>query len=127
MRLAEWLFSLPGVVEEPSRISVPGARAAVLTGDRDVHGPRKAFFVGREFAHLHPAPDFSLHLHLPEPLAEEAVAAGWAELHPLVVAGEVAPTRVMIFAPRDDQELGVVWRFIEMSHSFAMQGQTETT
>ena len=48
------------VVEEPSGISVPGARALVLAPG-EPSGPPEAFLTGREFAHLHPAPDHSLH------------------------------------------------------------------
>jgi hypothetical protein len=122
VRLADRLFALEGVVEEPSRISVPGARGAFLSPSADVRGPAAAFFVTTEFVHLHPEPDLSLHLHLPESLAEEATAAGWAELHPLVVAGQVPATRVMIFAPRDDHEVEIVWRLVQASYSFALVG-----
>jgi hypothetical protein len=69
--LARRIFALPGVVEEPSRISVPGARALVLATDVAA-GPPEAFLIGREFAHLHPAPDHSLHAMLPVQAAEEA-------------------------------------------------------
>src|SRR5687767_2504102 len=62
--LARRVFALPGVVEQPSGISVPGARALTLAaGERA--GPPEAFLIGREFAHLHPSPDFSLHAMLP--------------------------------------------------------------
>ena len=40
--LARRLFSLPGVVEEPSRISVPGARALVLAPDEPTGPPRRS-------------------------------------------------------------------------------------
>jgi hypothetical protein len=119
-RLAERLFSLDGVFEEPSRISVPGARGAFLDDRHETLGPPEAFFIDREFAHLHPDPDYSLHLHLPAQAAEQAVAAGWAELHPLVARGSILPTRVMIFAPRDDDELEVVWGFVEASYAYAL-------
>jgi hypothetical protein len=62
--LARRVFALPGVVEEPSRISVPGARALVLAPG-EATGPPEAFLIDREFAHLHPAPDHSLHAMLP--------------------------------------------------------------
>jgi hypothetical protein len=75
--------------------------------------------IDREFAHLHPHPDLSLHLTLPEELGEEAVAAGWAELHPVARAGQIPPTAFMIFAPRDDDELDTVTGLVERSHEFA--------
>src|SRR4051794_7310221 len=68
--LARRVFGLPGVVEEPSRISVPGARALVLAPGEPT-GPPEAFLIGREFAHLHPAPDHSLHAMLPAETATE--------------------------------------------------------
>ena len=82
-------------------------------------GPTDAFLVGREFAHFHLGPDFSMHIALPEALAAAAVAAGWGEPHYLVAAGQLPPTIVMIFAPRDDTELDVVWQLIESSYRFA--------
>jgi hypothetical protein len=42
---------------------------------------------GREFAHLHPAPDYSLHAMLPTETATDAVEAGWAEPHPVALRG----------------------------------------
>jgi hypothetical protein len=116
--LARRVFALPGVVEEPSRISVPGARALVLAGDEPM-GPPEAFLTGREFAHLHPDPDHSLHAMLPTETVEEAVAAGWAEPHPAALRGLIAPTAVMIYAPRDEAELDVVEALVRASHAFA--------
>src|SRR5919206_3736694 len=105
--LARRIFALPGVVEEPSRISVPGARALVLATDVAA-GPPEAFLIGREFAHLHPAPDHSLHAMLPVEAAEEAVAAGWAEPHPVARMGLIPPPAVMLYPPRDEAELDVI-------------------
>jgi hypothetical protein len=116
--LAERVFALPGVVEEPSRISVPGARALVLAPGEAV-GPPEAFLIDREFAHLHPAPDHSLHAMLPTDTAEEAVAAGWAEPHPVALRGLIPPTAVMLYAPRDETELAVIEGLVRASHAFA--------
>ena len=116
--LARRVFALPGVVEEPSRISVPGARALVLApGERA--GPPEAFLIDREFAHLHPAPDHSLHAMLPREMAAEAVAARWAEPHPVALRGLIPPTAVMLYAPRDEDELDVVETLVRASHAFA--------
>jgi luciferase-like monooxygenase len=116
--LASRVFSLPGVVEEPSRISVPGARALVLAPGEPT-GPPEAFLIDREFAHLHPAPDHSLHAMLPTDTVTEAVAAGWAEPHPVALRGLIPPTAVMLYAPRDESELAVIERLIRASHAFA--------
>lgn len=114
--LAAAVFDLPGVVERPSGISVPGARALWLT---DADGPPEAFMVGHEFAHLHPDPDQSLHMMLPPALAEEAIDAGWAEQHPVARRGLIPPNAVMVYAPRDDTEREVVEGLVRASHAFA--------
>ena len=116
--LARRVFALPGVVEQPSRISVPGARALTLAeGERT--GPPEAFLIEREFAHLHPDPDRSLHAMLPPEIVAEAVEAGWAEPHPVARMGLIPDTAVMLYAPRDEAELGVIERLVEASHGFA--------
>ena len=113
-RLAGRLFSLPGVVEAPSMVSVPGARALLL-----IDGPvnPRATMAGREFAHLHPLPDGSLHVSLPPARAREAIEAGWAELHPL--AGLFHSGLVMLYAPRDDEETDVVLTLVRDALAFA--------
>jgi hypothetical protein len=116
--LARRVFALPGVVEEPSRISVPGARALVLAPGEAI-GPPEAFLIDREFAHLHPAPDHSLHAMLPVDVVTEAVATGWAEPHPVALRGLIPPTAVMLYAPRDEAELDVIERLVGASHAFA--------
>lgn len=113
-RLAARLFALPGVVERPSAISVPGARALTLPQSR----PRlQLFLVGTEFAHLHPAPDLSLHTVLPRELVAEAIGAGWAEPHPIARRGLIPDTVVMLYAPREETELEVVAGLIAAAHA----------
>jgi hypothetical protein len=107
-----------GVEEQPTEIRVvPGARALRLAADVEA-GPAEAFISGREFAHLHALPDSSLHMVLPEPLATEAIEAGWGELHPL--AGSAVPaTTLLVYAPRDPDEIDVVLHLLERSYEFA--------
>ena len=116
--LADQLFALPGVREEPSAISVPGARALWLEPN-DARGPREAFLVGREFAHLHPAPEGSLHAALPPSLAADAIARGWAEVHPVARLGLIPGNVVMLYAPRDEGEVSVVLDLVRAALSFA--------
>jgi hypothetical protein len=115
--LATIVFALPGVVERPSAISVPGARALWLA--EGAEGPPEAFMVGNEFAHLHPAPDQSLHMMLPPGLAVEAIEAGWAEQHPVARRGLIPANAVMVYAPRDDAERTVVEELVRAAHAFA--------
>ena len=116
--LARRLFALPGVVEQPSQISGPGARALTLAAGEPV-GPPEAFLIAREFAHLHPAPDHSLHAMLPLDFAQEAIDAGWAEPHPVARRGLIPATAVMLYAPRDAAEVDVVAALVRASHAFA--------
>lgn len=116
--LAEALFALPDVREAPSAVSVPGARALWLAPPA-ARGPHQAFLVGTEFAHLHPAPDWSLHAALPPALAQEAVASGWAEEHPMARLGVVPSNVVMLYAPRDQDEARVVLELVRAGHAFA--------
>jgi hypothetical protein len=119
--LARRIFALPGVVEQPSRISVPGARALTLAPGEPA-GPPEAFLIDREFAHLHPEPDRSLHAMLPPDTAAAAIEAGWAEVHPVARMGLIPPTAVMLFAPRDEAELDVIESLVRASHEFARPG-----
>jgi hypothetical protein len=109
--LARRALELPGVSEADSQVSVPGARAFVLD-EASARGPRKAFQVGHEFAHIHPSEDGSLHMTLPDQVAEAAYAAGWGEPHP--ISGTP-----LIFGPRDEPELEVVWGLLRSSYEYA--------
>lgn len=117
-RLAARVFALPGVTERPSRISVPGARALWLDEPPASARP-EAFMIGAEFAHLHPPPDLSLHVALPPDLASAAVAAGWGEPHPMAERGVVAPSVLMVYAPRDEAEVETVARLVKAAWRYA--------
>ena len=75
--------------------------------------------IGREFAHIHPMPDGSLHAALPPEVAEEAVEKGWAEQHPVARLGYIPENVVMIYAPRDEPELEIVLKLVEESRRYA--------
>jgi len=84
-----------------------------------VAGPREAFLIDREFSHLHPVPDSSLHLSLPPHVAEVAISAEWAEFHPLAGTDTLPSTIVMVYAPRDDAELEIVLGLVAHAWAFA--------
>ena len=117
-RLRAELARLPDVVWQPSGISVPGAEALCLASG-SAEGPPEAFMIGREFAHLHPAPDYSLHLMVPVEMADQLISAGWAEPHPVVLMGLLPRTAIMVYAPRDEEEVAVVARIVAASRAFA--------
>jgi hypothetical protein len=116
--LARRVFALPGVEERPSAISVPGARALWLREDLPT-GPQEAFVIGREFAHIHPVPDASLHAALPPEVAQEAISKGWAEKHPVARMGYIPQNVVMIYAPSDWQEIEVVAKLVVEAYRYA--------
>ncbi len=109
---------LAGVSTSQSAISVPDARGLKVKPALDT--PADAFLVPSvgEFAHHHPSHDGSLHLALPPELVADAVAKGWAVAHPL--AGiRLARGMVMVYGPRDENELHVVAAIVATSHAYA--------
>lgn len=109
--LFERIRALPGVSVGKSLVSVPGARAFHLD-DALARGPKDAFQRGREFAHIHPAHDGSLHVALPRDVYDEVLARGWGEPHP--ISGTM-----MIFGPRDAEELEIVFGIVRASYDYA--------
>ena len=109
--LFERARALPGVIVADSCVSVPGARAFHLDPGL-ARGPGDAFQCGTEFAHLHPPHDGSLHLTLPPGAYGEVRAKGWGEPHP--ISGTM-----MLFGPRDAEELEVAWQVLLRSYRFA--------
>lgn len=120
--LARRAFALPDVEERPSLVSVAGARALWLRADAPT-GPPEAFMVGREFAHIHPLPEASMHLALPPELAREAVAKGWAEQHPVARLGYIPDTILMVYGPRDADEVEVAWTLLRASYAYAREAR----
>jgi hypothetical protein len=112
--LADRALGLPGVQEAGSLVSVPGARAFVLDEEL-ANGPPEAFQAGQEFAHLHPEYDGSLHMTLAPEIAADAFEKGWGEPHPY-------SGTPLIFGPRNEQELEIVWGLLRASYEFASGG-----
>ena len=109
--------SLPGVLEGSNWVSTPGSRVFLLEPEY-AEGPSEAFLSGGEFAHLHP--DGSLHLTLPRELGDEVVVQGWGEVHIDTGTWRGSPIFMMIYAPRDEDELESVWSVFRMSYEFAL-------
>lgn len=108
------VYAMPGVENRPSVISVPGARALWLADDVEI-ARQGVILRGREFAHIHP--DASLHVTLPPERAREAIAAGWAEQHPIAEHLGIRGL-VLLFTPRSPQELDVVMQLIAESYDY---------
>jgi hypothetical protein len=114
-RLFNRAAALPDVWVAPSGISVPGARAFWLRPET-VRGSPAAFQVGTEFAHIHPAEDGSLHLKFPPHVAQLVFQQGWGMPHP-------RSGTPMVFGPRDEHELEVVWQLLLRSYAWAHDGR----
>jgi luciferase-like monooxygenase len=110
-------YALPDVEERQTIVSDPRARAMWLRDDVPI-GDRDAFFAGREFGHFHPW-DRSMHLVLPMGVARAAVEAGWAEVHPAVPLLGLPENRLMMYGPRDDAELEVVYGLLVEAYRYA--------
>jgi phospholipase/carboxylesterase len=104
------VFALQGVEERPGTVADPRESAIWLRDDLPA-GPADAFLGNREIGHFHPW-DHSLHIALPPELAEAAVAAGWAEVHPVAKAGMAPGHLVMLYGPRDDGQVEVLFQLI---------------
>ena len=119
--LTDWAFKLSNIKKKPSLVSVPGAIAMFMEDEHSCDGCN-AFMAGTEFAHFHPDPDYSLHLSLPKKDAETIINKGWGEWHPLIKRGILPPNIVMLYAPRNQEELEVARVILRCSYSFA-QGE----
>lgn len=116
--------SLPGTFVCPSLISLPGARGFALD-DSTPLPVDEAFLVQREFAHIHPPHDGSLHMVIPPELVLQVSERGWGEQHPVARMGLIPPTTMMIYGPRDRAELDVVWHLLQVCWSRA-RGDRQT-
>lgn len=115
--LNDWVFnSFDLVREEPTRISVPTSRAMWL--HESVEATPDAFMppVGsREFAHTHK--DGSMHLMLHGEDERIVMEAGWGELHPWHHRGV---REILVYAPRDKDELETVKTIVKASYDHVM-------
>jgi hypothetical protein len=116
-RLFAQSLGLTGVVVGPSHVSVPGTRAFHLPGCP--HPGAAGFMVEREFAHLHPPSDGSLHMSLPPAIVQAVIDNGWAEYHPLAGKYGLPTNIVMVYGPRDAAELEIVLDLVRASHAHA--------
>lgn len=108
---------LAGIVVQPTELSVPAM--ALVMDEALAEGQPEAFIRGREFTLIRT--DGSVHLPLMPEWGEQVLKTGWACIHPLVryMAGALPPQNLIVYAPRDEQELEVVWRIVQASYCFA--------
>lgn len=109
--------SWPGVEVDYSMRAPRGTIGFFL--DAPSGRPPSSFLLGLEFAHVHPGPDHSLHMVLPEPIRTEAIERGWVVPHHLAGTPGVSPYTVLAFAPRDETELSIVLDLVRSAWRFA--------
>ena len=113
-------FSLPGVKNRPTIVSLPGAHGMWLNDDLPLAHP-EVIVAGREFAHIHT--DGSLHAPLPFERALEVEEKKWGERHPWADERENLDGFVMLYTPLSECELDIVFQLIVESYNH-VTGQT---
>lgn len=108
-------FSLPGIEERPTVVSLPGAIGMWLDEDVTVAQPQ-TIVSGREFAHVHP--DGSLHAPLPFKRAVELEQKGWGERHPWADTRDGWEGFVMLFSATTPQQLTTLVRLVTESYNY---------
>ena len=117
-KLWDWAFStFEDVTEENTRISVPTTRAMWL--DPKVPVAHQDAFMpppgSREFCHMHL--DGSIHAVVANEVEDEIIRKNWGKRHPLYHSHGVK--EVIVYAPRDEDELDVLKSVIKMSYEYA--------
>ena len=113
---------LSGTFVAPSLISMPGSRGFVLD-DSTPTPVSEVFMIGREYAHIHPSYDGSLHMIVPPHLVRQVVERGWGEQHPVARMGLIPMNTLMVYGPRDPGELDLVFMLLKASWSNARGDQ----
>ncbi|HIL09495.1 MAG TPA: hypothetical protein EYG11_12410 [Candidatus Latescibacteria bacterium] len=62
-----------------------------------------------------------MHLSLPATASQIVLEKGWAVLHPFstVIHGSRAVDYLLVYAPRDNEDLKIVWLIVQASYAFA--------
>ncbi len=116
-RLVASTFALPMVEEGRSQVSPASSRAVFLTDRLEQRAPETSLAPGErlEPVHLHGVFDSSIHLCLPAERGHELTELGWAQPHQYEDFG----TELLVYGPRDSDELDMVLSFIVESLAFA--------
>ena len=124
--LHERVTELQGVVAGRSNISLTGTRGYHLPPSKEPAGetgpghiPLDGFMIDREFGHLHPRGDGSAHIVLPPWTVGQVTKNGWAELHPVAALYGMPLNVVMVYGPRDSDELEAIVELVSLSRDYA--------
>ncbi len=115
--LLERAGTLEGVCVQPTEFSISGD--ALVLEEALARGKPEAFVRGREFAIMRE--EGSVHLTLDPSWGQKVLTKRWAMIHPLALymAGAVPPQSLILYAPRSERELEMVWKIIQAAYSFA--------
>ena len=125
-QLVDLALSIPGTRAKQSRMAFPSSLALCLRDDF-ADGPPDAFIDNHEFCLLHSLPGASIHLTLPREVRDSVIQLGWAEQHPGARAGIIPQTVVMLYAPRDSEELRIAFQLICASSRLAKGASLQFT
>jgi len=115
------ISDLPGIRIQPTPFSLAGSLGWRLEPSF-AEGPEGAFIQQTsEFAHQHRPSDGSMHMLLPVQASAIALGKGWGVIHPLTndISGDDSDY-VMIFGPRNEAELQVIWTIAQISYYQAL-------
>jgi hypothetical protein len=127
-QLVDQVLTWPHIESTPTPVSLPDTIRIRLAEMAATDNP-SAFLTAREFGRvLLGAP--TIYLALPLVSAHWAIVRGWAEPHYLASFGLMPAGAVVVYTPRDEQELGVCYLLFSESYRFACslvrrEGQTE--
>jgi hypothetical protein len=115
-QLVDQVLTWPHIEPSPTSVSPPDTiriRLADIATDKP-----SAFLTPREFGRvLLRVP--TIYLALPLVCAHWAIVRGWAEPHYLASFGLMPAGAVVVYTPRDEQELGVCHLLFSQSYRFA--------
>ncbi|HEY7747264.1 MAG TPA: hypothetical protein VH933_01120 [Aestuariivirgaceae bacterium] len=60
---------------------------------------------------------------IPSELVDEVIANGWGERHPLAGKHGLPDNIIMVYGPRDEEELAVVAELLQASHAWGLAAQ----
>jgi hypothetical protein len=117
IRLLERAETLAGVNAQPTGFALPGD--ALVLEETLAKGKPEAFVRSREFAIVRA--EGSVHLTLDPWWGQKVLTKKWARIHPLAVymAGAVPPQSLILYAPRNESELEILWKIIQAAYAFA--------
>jgi hypothetical protein len=115
-QLVDKVLTWPHIESSPPPISPPST-IRIRLAEMPIDEP-SAFLTAREFGRvLLGAP--TIYLALPLVCAHWAIVRGWAEPHYLASFGLMPAGAVVVYTPRDEQELGVCYFLFSESYRFA--------